>query len=55
VNPLPLQTVLRGIVGGFLKLSPAKKTLMSDVLRSTFLSSLAAGVRVMGKGYITVL
>jgi len=42
-------------MGGFLKLSPVKKTLMSDVLRSTFLKAMAAGVKVQGKGYITVL
>jgi len=49
------KTVLRGIVGGFLKLSPVKKTLMSDVLRSTFLKAMAAGVKVQGKGYIIEL
>jgi len=49
------QMAMRGLIGGFLKLSPVKKALMSDVLRSRFLSSLAAGVRVMGKGYITEL
>ena len=49
------QGALRGLVGGFLKLSAVKKALMSDVLRSRFLSSLAAGVRAMGKGYLTEL
>jgi ferredoxin len=34
--------VMRGIVGGFLRLSPVKKALMSDALRSRFLSGLAA-------------
>ena len=29
---------MRGFLGGFLKLSPVKRALMSDVLRSTFLS-----------------
>lgn len=34
--------VMRGIVGGFLRLSPVRKALMSDVLRSRFLAGLAA-------------
>ena len=33
---------MRGIVGGFLRLPPVKKALMSDALRSRFLSGLAA-------------
>jgi len=46
------QNALRGIVGGFLKLSPVKKALMSDTLRSVFLKSMGGGVTVLGKGYI---
>ncbi len=42
----------RGLVGGFLRLPPVKKALMSDPLRSTFLSALGAGIKVLGKGYI---
>jgi ferredoxin len=34
---------MRGIVGGFLRLPPVKKALMSDTLRSRFLAALAAG------------
>jgi ferredoxin len=34
---------MRGIVGGFLRLSPVKKSLMSDTLRSRFLAAIAAG------------
>jgi len=34
---------LRGIVGGFLRLPPVKRALMSDTLRSRFLSAMAAG------------
>jgi len=34
--------VMRGIVGGFLRLSPVRKALMSEVLRSRFLAGLAA-------------
>lgn len=40
---------MRGIVGGFLRLSPVKKALMSDTLRSRFLASMAAGVARSGK------
>jgi ferredoxin len=40
--------VMRGIVGGFLRLSPVKKALMSDTLRSRFLSALAAGAAAKG-------
>jgi hypothetical protein len=43
---------MRGVVGGFLKLSPVKRALMTDTLRSTFLNSLGAGVKFLGKGYI---
>ena len=34
--------VMRGIVGGFLRLSPVKRALMSDALRSRFLAALSA-------------
>ncbi|MBC2716114.1 MAG: 4Fe-4S dicluster domain-containing protein [Desulfobacteraceae bacterium] len=49
------QTVMRGIVGGFFKLFLVKKALMSDALRSTFLKTMATGVKVQGKGYILEL
>lgn len=39
---------MRGIVGGFLKLPPVKKALMSDQLRSRFLSAMAAGAKRQG-------
>jgi len=39
---------MRGIVGGFLRLSPVKKALMSDVLRSRFLAALSSGVAARG-------
>jgi len=44
-----------GVVGGFLRLSPVKRALMSDALRSTFLASLKAGVRLQGKGWMLEL
>jgi len=34
---------MRGIVGGFLRLSPVKKALMTDTLRSRFLAAMAVG------------
>ncbi|MDY6852653.1 MAG: 4Fe-4S binding protein [Thermodesulfobacteriota bacterium] len=53
-NPAGMtQEFLRGLVGGFLKLSPVKKALMSDLLRSTFLRSMDAGVKLLGKGWAT--
>jgi hypothetical protein len=44
---------LRGFVGGFLKLPPVKKALLSDQLRSRFLNSLQSGVRKQGKAWVT--
>jgi hypothetical protein len=45
------QAFLRGLVGGFLKLPPVKKTLLSDQLRSRFLKALEGGVRKQGKDW----
>jgi ferredoxin len=39
---------MRGIVGGFLRLNPVKKALMSDALRSRFLSAMASGAARSG-------
>lgn len=39
------QAFLRGVVGGFLRLPPAKRALMSDALRSRFLAALKGAVR----------
>jgi len=47
------QAFLRGFVGGFLKLPPVKKALLSDQLRSRFLSSLQSGVKKQGKAWVT--
>ncbi len=47
------QEFMRHLIGGFFRLSPVKKTLMSDSLRSTFLRTMAAGVKLTGKGYVT--
>jgi len=46
---------MSGLVGGFLRLSPVKKALMSDLLRSQFLSMMQAGIKMQGKGWILEL
>jgi ferredoxin len=47
------QKFMRGFVGGFLRLPPVKATLMSDMLRSSFLGVMAKGIRKQGKGWAT--
>ncbi len=47
--------ILCGLLGGFLKLSPVKRALMSDVLRSSFLNLLKKGVQLQGRGWLTEL
>jgi len=55
-NPQSItQKFMRGFVGGFLRLPPVKATLMSDMFRSSFLNTMANGVRKQGKGWITEL
>ena len=49
------QKIMRGVVGGFLKLKPVKKALMSDMLRSSFLESMKKGVKNQGKVWLTEL
>jgi len=44
---------MRGIIGGFLRLPPVKRALMSDTLRSRFLSSMAAGAARTDKADLT--
>ncbi|MEJ2580532.1 MAG: 4Fe-4S dicluster domain-containing protein [Acidobacteriota bacterium] len=44
---------LRGFVGGFLKLPPVKRALLSDQLRSRFLSAMESGIQKQGKGWVT--
>ena len=46
------QKFLRAFVGAFLRLAPVKKTLLSDTLRSGFLSAMKDGVRRQGKGWM---
>ena len=53
-NPQSItQKFMRGFVGGFLRLPPVKASLMSDMLRSSFLSAMTKGVQKQGKGWIT--
>jgi ferredoxin len=47
------QAFMRGVVGGFLRLPPVKKTLMSDALRSRFLGSMKRAAARRGKGRLT--
>jgi ferredoxin len=52
-NPLSMtQEIMRSFIGGFLKLPPVKKALMSDMFRSTFLSSAKSIARLQGKGWM---
>ena len=46
------QSFMRAFVGGFLRLSPVKRALASDTLRSGFLNFMKTGVRRQGKGYL---
>ncbi|MCP4218706.1 MAG: 4Fe-4S dicluster domain-containing protein [bacterium] len=49
------QKFLRGVVGGFLRLPPVKKALMSDVMRSRFLNLVKKGAILKGKGWAVEL
>ena len=49
------QQFARTLIGAFLGLSPVKKALMSDALRSSFLGIMKAGATLQGKGWITRL
>lgn len=44
--------VMRGIVGGFLRLPPVKKTLLSDMFRSKFLNYISDQVKKQGYEWI---
>ena len=45
------QKFLRAFVGGFLRLPPVKKALLSNMLRSRFLSAMRKGARLLGKDW----
>ena len=52
-NPQSItQEFMRCFVGGFLRLTPVKKALMSDMLRSVFLRSMKKGIELQGKGWV---
>ena len=44
---------MRGFVGGFLRLSPVKRALMCDAVRSTFLCAIKKGASAQGRGWVT--
>jgi ferredoxin len=55
-NPRSItQKVLRGIVGGFLRLAPVKRAVMSDRMRSSFFKLMEKGARLQGKEWLTEL
>ncbi|MBP7053071.1 MAG: 4Fe-4S binding protein [Phycisphaerae bacterium] len=43
---------LRALVGGFLRIPSVKQTMMSDLLRSRFLSMMKSGVRKQGRSWL---
>ena len=49
------QKFMRSFVGGFLRLPPVKKALLSDLLRSSFLGFVKTGAKMQGKGWMTEL
>ncbi|MCD6224273.1 MAG: 4Fe-4S binding protein [Deltaproteobacteria bacterium] len=52
-NPASLtQSMMRGFFGGFLKIPPVKKALMSDLLRSSFLKSMSIGLKLKGMDWL---
>ena len=52
-NPQSMtQGFMRGFVGGFLRLPPVKKALLSDTLRSSFLDFMKTGVKRQGKNHV---
>lgn len=55
-NPASItQGVMRGLLGAFLKLSPVKKALMSNILRSSFLKTMETGIAFQKKEWLTEL
>ncbi|TFG06504.1 4Fe-4S dicluster domain-containing protein [Candidatus Thorarchaeota archaeon] len=46
---------MSGLVGGFLRLPTVKKALMSDLMRSRFLSMMQSGIKMQGKGWLLEL
>jgi ferredoxin len=46
------QKYMRSFIGAFLRLPPVKRTLMSDLFRSSFLSSARGVARIQGRGWM---
>jgi ferredoxin len=46
------QKMMKGFVGGFLRLTPVKKALMSEKLRSSFLDAMKRGTIKQNKEYL---
>ena len=46
------QKVIKGFIGGFLKLPPVKRALLSETLRSSFLNAMKKGALKQGKAYL---
>jgi len=52
-NPKSInEKFMRAFVGGFLRLAPVKKALLSDRLRSSFLNTMKFGEEKQGKGWV---
>lgn len=55
-NPQSItQEFMRTFIGGFLRLSPVKRALMSDLFRSSFLNFMKMGAKMQGKEWMTEL
>ena len=55
-NPQSMtQHYMRLFIGAFLKLTPVRRALMSDIFRSAFLSSARGIARMQGKGWMLEL
>jgi hypothetical protein len=46
------QNYMRTFIGAFLRLTPVKRTLMSDLFRSAFLSSARGIAKIQGKDWM---
>ncbi|MCP4150276.1 MAG: 4Fe-4S dicluster domain-containing protein [bacterium] len=46
------EKLMRGLLGGFLRLPPVKRALMSNTLRSSFLKIVEKAARAQGKGWL---
>ena len=52
-NPMDVgHAFMRAFVGGFLRLNPVKRALMSDTFRSRFLHTMRKGVQSQGQGWM---